>query len=147
MKDQTLRLAIYITSFIGLLDSLYLTWVKLTHRVAFCGTYGGCETVSSSSYSSILGIPIALFGAGAYFVILVLLFLETKGLFWRENSPILVFGITLVGVLYSIYLTYIEVAVIHAICPYCVVSAIAMLILFLLSILRLVRGQVEANPI
>jgi uncharacterized membrane protein len=147
MKDQTLRLAIYITSFIGLIDSLYLTWVKLTNRVAFCGTYGGCETVSSSPYSSILGIPIALFGAGAYVVILVLLFLEKKGQFWSENSPILVFGITLVGVLYSIYLTYIEIAVIHAICPYCVVSAIAMLVLFILSILRLVRGQVEANPI
>jgi uncharacterized membrane protein len=147
MRDQTLRLAIYITSSIGLVDSLYLTWVKVTHRVAFCGTYGGCETISSSSYSSILGIPIALFGAGAYLAILLLLFLETKGQFWRDNSPVIVFGITLVGVLYSIYLTYLEVAVIHAICPYCVLSAIAMLVLFILSILRLVRGQAEANPI
>lgn len=137
----------YIISSIGLVDSLYLTWVKLTNRVAFCGKYGGCETVGSSSYSTILGIPIALFGAGAYLVILILLFLENKGQFWRENSSILVFGVTLVGVLYSAYLTYLELAVIHAICPYCVVSAIAMLVLFLLAILRLVRGQVEANPI
>ena len=147
MRDQTLKLAIYITSIIGLVDALYLTWVKLTHRVAFCGTYGGCETVNTSSYASILGIPIAVFGAGAYLVILILLFLENKGQFWKENSPILVFGITLVGVLYSIYLTYIEIAVLHAICPYCVVSGICMLVLFFLAILRLVRGQVEANPI
>jgi len=147
MRDQTLKLGMYITSFIGLADSLYLTWVKLTHRVAFCGTYGGCETVNTSSYASILGIPIALIGAGAYILILILLFLENKGRFWKENSPILVFGITLVGVLYSIFLTYIEIAVVHAICPYCVVSGIAMLVLFLLAILRLVRGQVEANPI
>lgn len=147
MRDQTLKLGLYITSIIGLLDALYLTWVKLTNHVAFCGTYGGCETVSTSSYASILGIPIAMFGAGAYLVILILLFLENKGQFWKENSPILVFGITLVGVLYSIYLTYIEIAVLHAICPYCVVSGIAMLVLFILAILRLVRGQAEANPI
>jgi uncharacterized membrane protein len=147
MRDQTLKLAIYITSVIGLVDALYLTWVKLTHRVAFCGTYGGCETVNTSSYASILGIPIAVFGAGAYLVILILLFLENRGQFWKENSPILVFGITLVGVLYSIYLTYIEIAVLHAICPYCVVSGIAMLVLFFLAILRLVRGQAEVNPI
>ena len=80
-------------------------------------------------------------------MILILLILENKGQFWKENSPILVFGMTLVGVLYSIYLTYIELAVLHAVCPYCVVSGIAMLVLFLLAILRLVRGQVEANPI
>jgi uncharacterized membrane protein len=147
MRDQTLKLGIYITSIIGLIDALYLTWVKLTHRVAFCGTYGGCETVNTSSYASILGIPIAVFGAGAYLVIIILLFLENKGQFWKENSPILVFGITLVGVLYSIYLTYIEIAVLHAICPYCVVSGIAMLVLFFLAILRLVRGQAEVNPI
>jgi uncharacterized membrane protein len=147
MRDQTLKLGMYITSFIGLVDSLYLTWVKLTNQVAFCGTYGGCETVNTSSYASILGIPIALFGAGAYLVILILLFLENKGQFWKENSPILVFGITLVGVLYSVYLTYIELSVLHAVCPYCVVSGIAMLVLFVLAILRLVRGQVEANPI
>lgn len=147
MKDHTIRLGIVVVSLIGLVDAIYLTWIKFTNRVAFCGTYGGCETVSTSSYASILGVPIALFGAGAYLAILILLFLESKGQFWRENSPILGFGIALVGILYSIYLTYIEIAVLHAICPYCVISAIAMFVIFLLAILRLVRGQAEVNPI
>jgi uncharacterized membrane protein len=74
---------------------------------------------------------------GAYVVILGLLYLEQKGDFWREYSPLIIFGTSLVGVIYSIYLTYVEIAVIYAICPYCVLSAIAMMIIFSMSIARL----------
>ncbi len=49
----------------------------------------------------------------------------------------LLFGITLVGVLYSAYLTYVELAILHAVCPYCVVSAIVMVILFVAMLIRL----------
>lgn len=132
---------------VGLLDSIYLTYSKLTHQAVFCGTYGGCETVNNSPYSEIAGIPVALLGVGAYLVLLALLFLEGQGGYWRENGPILVFGISLAGVIYSLYLTWIEIAVIHAICPYCVVSAVAMVILFIFSSLRLFRGQEQTNPI
>lgn len=136
-----------IAAFIGLADSIYLTWVKVANQRALCGSYGGCDVVNSSPYATIGGIPVALLGAVAYLTILVLLYLEAKGGFWKNNSPLAVFGISLAGVLYSAYLTYLEVAVIHAICLYCVVSAIAITVVFILSIFRLAHDQVETNPI
>jgi uncharacterized membrane protein len=135
--DAIIRWALIIIASIGFLDSLYLSWVKITHREALCGGSGDCQTVANSPYSEIAGVPIALLGLGAFLAIIGIVLLESRGGFWREYSPLIIFGITLAGVLYSIYLTYLEVAVIHAICPYCVVSAIAMLLLFILSITRL----------
>ncbi len=132
---------------IGLLDSLYLSWVKIVNSQVYCGTSGQCETVNSSSYSEIFGIPIAYLGLGAYLVILALLTLELRGPFWKENSPLALFGISLVGVIYSAYLTYIEIAVLQAICPYCVVSAIVMLSLFIIAIIRLVQVQTGSKAI
>ena len=58
---------------------------------------------------------------------------------------VLIFGISLVGVLYSAYLTYIEIAVIYAICPFCVISAIVLLGIFTISTVRLFRNQGNLN--
>ena len=142
-----LRLAAAIVTGIGLLDSIYLSWVKITQSEVYCGTSGQCETVNNSSYSEIGGIPIAYLGLGAYLVIFGLLYLERRGKFWQENSPLFIFGISLVGVIYSAYLTYIEIWVLHAICPYCVVSALAMLALFVISLLRLTQAPAGTKPI
>jgi len=145
--DAKLHRIALIFAGIGLLDSLYLSWVKIVNSQVFCGTSGQCETVNNSPYSEISGIPIAYLGLGAYLVILVLLFIETRSPFWKENSPLALFGISLVGVIYSAYLTYIEIAVLHAICPYCVVSALAMLSLFIVAIFRLLQVQTGSKPI
>jgi len=143
--DKKLWIGSAVVSLIGFLDSLYLSWLEFTHREAFCGGSGDCETVANSPYSDIAGIPIAVLGIGAYLVILGLLYLERRGDFWQEYSPLIIFGISLVGVIYSIYLTYIEIAVIYAICPYCVLSAIAMLLIFVMSIARLtIKAPSEA---
>ena len=136
-----------IAAIIGALDSLYLSWVKIINSQVFCGTSGQCETVNNSRYSEISGIPIAYLGLGAYLVILAFLYIETRSSFWKENSPLAIFGISLVGVIYSAYLTYIEIAVLHAICPYCVVSALVMLCLFIISIFRLLQVQTGSKPI
>lgn len=140
INDDKLRLVSAILAVIGFFDSLYLTWAKLTHSAVICGGSAECQTVSDSPYSEIAGIPISLLGVGTYIAILVLLYLEKRGGFWTEYSKIFLFGITLAGVLYSAYLTFIEVAVLYAICPYCVVSAIVMLLLFIIAIVRLVRS-------
>lgn len=147
MNGRFLYLSSIVVALVGFVDSIYLTWVKLAQRPVFCGAYGGCDTVNSSPYAVIGGIPIAILGAGAYLTILMLLYLEKRDSFWRDNGPLMIFGISLAGVLYSAYLTYIEIAVLRAICPYCVLSAIAILLLLIFAILRLVRGQVETNPI
>jgi uncharacterized membrane protein len=84
---------------------------------------------------------------GAYIAIIILLYLERQKGFWYANAPLIIFGITLAGTLYSAYLTYIEVAVLYAICPYCVVSAIVMVLLLIIAIIRLVRGTPEPETI
>lgn len=147
IADSKLRLTTFIFAALGAINALYLSVNKLLHRQVFCGGSGECETVANSPYSEIAGIPIALLGLGAYLVILLLLYLETRSAFWMENSPLALFGIGLIGVIYSAYLTYLEIWVIHAICPYCVLSAIFMLIIFVVAIIRLVQGQPEAKYI
>lgn len=143
MELKNIRIASIVLAVIGLIDSLYLTWVKVTNRYALCGPIGDCESVNSSRYSEISGVPIALLGAGAYLLIILLLALESRGGIWKEYGPYIILGITIAGSLYSIYLTYLEIAVIHAICPYCVVSAVVIIILFILSILRLLKYEPE----
>jgi uncharacterized membrane protein len=141
LKNMKLRSYSLVLAFLGILDSLYLTWVKLAGSEAYCAGIGDCDTVNSSPYSEIAGFPIALLGVGAYMAIFLLLSLETQGGFWKENALIMVFGLTLTGVLYSIYLTYVEVAILRAICPYCVISALLLFILLGISIVRIVRVE------
>jgi len=133
------RLSSFILAGIGFVDSLYLTYVKLSNSYAICGPIGDCESVNTSKYAEIAGIPIALLGAGAYLVIILLLLMENRGDYWAEYGPIMVFGISLAGVLYSAYLTYVEIYVLRAICPYCVVSAVVLVLLLALATTRLVR--------
>ncbi len=132
-----------VFAMIGLADSAYLAWLKISGGLAACGGIGDCESVNASIYSQINGIPIALLGVGAYFAILVFLFLESRDDFIGDWSPMIVFGLSLTGTLYSIYLTYIEIAVLKAVCPYCVLSAIAILTIFVISIVRLRRSHTQ----
>jgi len=133
------------SSVIGLLDSIYLSWIKITNQEALCAGIGNCDVVNTSEYSEIVGIPIAILGAGFYLIILILVLVENGTLFWKENSPLFVFGLSFGGMIYSGYLTYIELVVINAICPYCVLSALAIIVIFILSIFRLKQklGELE----
>ena len=106
-----------------------------------CLGNGDCSTVNSSRFSVIYGIPVSLLGMIAYLAIFILLALELRKILTRENSNLLVFGLSLVGVLFSAYLTYIELYVIHAVCPFCVVSAVVITVIFLISIIRLARAS------
>ena len=120
---------------VGLLDAIYLTWIKLSGAEAMCAGVGDCSAVNASRYSEIAGIPIAVFGGGAYLAMLLILIYKDRVDFLRENGAMLLVGISLAGVLYSAYLTYIELYVIHAICPYCVLSAIVLTLMLIISIL------------
>ncbi len=145
---QILRRVSIALSIVGLVDSSYLAWLKFAHQESRCiAGLGDCFSVNTSRYSTLNGIPVAVFGMVGYLVILALLFLESRKGFWETNAGIAEFGATLFGVLFSAYLTYLEIAVIHAICPFCVLSAISMLILFILSIVRLALPGREAQPI
>lgn len=139
---RTLRNLSIALAAIGLIDSLYLMIIKLTNNKGLClQGIGDCWTVNTSRYSEISGIPISILGALAYLAILVLLYLETREGFWNEYSSIFVFGIALTGTLYSAYLTYLEIAVIKAICPFCVISAVVITALLVISIIRMIRSD------
>jgi uncharacterized membrane protein len=128
-----------VLSIIGAADAVYLLIYKLTGNPHMCLWNGGCHNVNFSPYSEISGIPVSVFGIGAYLAILCILALEARVNSAKENGPLAIFGISLCGVAFSVYLTYLEIYVIHAICPFCVVSAIAITFIFILAIIRLVK--------
>ena len=124
---------------LGTLVSIYMTIFKLTDNAKMCLGNGGCTVVNSSRYSEVSGIPVALIGVGGYLVILAVLYFENRMKVLKQNGTLVVFGLALVGFLFTIYLIYVELALIHALCPFCVTSQITMTILFILSVIRLVR--------
>ena len=144
IRGDRLRLFLLAGSVIGFVDALYLTWMKITNNPRMCiQGLGDCFTVNTSKYSEIAGIPVAIIGAAAYLALFLILFNEDRTDFLKNNSVLIIFGITLTGTFFSTYLTYIELFVIKKICPFCVVSAITMLILLVISIIRLIKYQPE----
>ena len=132
--------AILILGIVGMVDAGYLSWAKLVNTVIVCASgFGDCNSVNNSSYAELYGIPVAYLGFLSYFIISVLATIviqKKREIFWITY---LIFGITLVGLLFSGYLTYIELAVLDAICFYCVISAILMVILFVISLYKTVK--------
>jgi uncharacterized membrane protein len=138
--DKKLYWASVVFAVIGVLISIYMTIYKLTDNERMCIGNGGCSTVNASAYSSIYGIPVAVFGILGYLAILVALTLEVKGgKFLRQNATLATFGMALIGFLFSFYLLYLEIYVIKALCPFCISSQIAISILFILSVVRLIK--------
>lgn len=140
--EKRLVLASAGLALIGLVDSLYLTWYKIAGTAPLCENFGDCSTVNSSRFADIGGIPIALLGAGAYLLILTVHAAERRRMLDPENANLIVFGLALVGTLYSAYLTYIELYVLRAVCPFCVISAVVITGIFVVSIVRMARGDV-----
>lgn len=103
-----------------------------------CGVLGDCHAVQSSQYAEIGGVPVAVFGLLMYLGLLLLTAGRVTGLGGQavqEALPSLTFALALGGAVYSVYFTYLELAVIHAICVWCVTSAAIVTALFVLSLL------------
>jgi uncharacterized membrane protein len=137
--DLVLFWSSVVVAILGTLDAIYLLIYKLTGNTQMCLGNGGCHDVNFSSYSEIYGIPVSVFGLSAFLAILCILFLEGRLKIAEKNGPLVIFGISLGGVVFSAYLTYLELYVIRAICPFCVASAILITLLFILAIIRLVK--------
>jgi len=133
-----LQRTIQILAGLGLVDAIYLTIMKLSNNPQLCiQGVGDCWTVNSSKFSAIYGIPVAMIGAGGYVMIFVLATLASQGESGKTIGIFGTFGLGLIGVLFSAYLTYLELFVIHAICPFCIISAIVMTLIFILSLVWL----------
>jgi len=136
-------LTILVASVIGLLVSAYLTYVKLFQTPIYCTPgLGDCETVNSSGWSTVFGVPIALLGFLSYLALLLLTLFRTKGRFLKQYAKTLIFGIGLFGFLYSLYLTGLEFFVIKAFCQWCVISALCMTAIFVASIFLMKQKRI-----
>lgn len=134
-------------SIIGFIDSAYLTYVKITHTSIYCTPgLGDCASVQNSQWSTLWGIPIALLGVIAYLVLIASYLLETRVLALQTYANWMIYGVSFFGFLYSIYLTLLEIFVIHAWCQWCAISAVCMTVLFFITIARLRNQQKRAKP-
>src|ERR1044072_9517353 len=134
LRQITIALAI-----LGLLVATYMTIYKLTDNDAMCIGSHGCSVVNSSRYAEVNGIPVAVLGVVGYAAILAVLFLERRPGFFQQNGTLLFFGLSLTGFLFTLYLIFVEVALIKAYCPFCITSQTVMTIIFIISVIRLVR--------
>ncbi len=131
--------ATFVLALLGVLDSVYLLVYKLTGNNEMCLGNGGCHDVNFSPYSEIGGIPVSVFGIAAFLAIAGILLLELRLKIAKENVPLAIFGISLAGVAFTAYLTWLEIYVIHAICPFCVAAAVIIALIFILAIIRLIK--------
>jgi uncharacterized membrane protein len=135
---QTIWKITLLFAIIGFVDSVYLLIIKLTHNPLLCiEGIGDCWTVNTSRYSEVFGIPLGLLGVLGYLLISVLLFIIRYNTALKRGARYSLFGVSLVGFIYSIYLTYIEIYILKAVCPFCILSAIMMTLIFTTSIINL----------
>jgi len=128
-------MAMALIALIGLFVAVYLALYKAgVIGTLACGT-GGCETVQLSKWATFVGVPVAVWGVAYYalIVVLTLVLLQDR---WADAPALATAMLVLTawGVLFSLWLTYLELFVIHAICRYCVVSAVLATVLFVLAL-------------
>lgn len=123
---------------IGFLDAVYLTVSHFTGHIS-CSLISGCQEVLTSSYSQILGIPLALLGAIYYLFILIniLLYIDNQNRWSRYIISYLPLG----GFLFSLYLLSLMFFVIQALCQYCLLSALTSTLLVIGSWLFIKKNK------
>jgi uncharacterized membrane protein len=130
MSDRLLRAAIAPLAVVGAALCFYLLVARYSGAPLEC-TSSACETVQDSSYSAVLGVPVAALGLGAYLAILATAFSGSE--FARTAGA----AVALAGVAFGGYLLYVELVLIDAVCEWCVASDTLMTLLAALTLLRL----------
>jgi len=122
----------------GLGIAVYLTVVHYAGGTPVCAIAHGCAVVQASEYSELAGVPVAVLGLVGYTGILAAL--ARDGESGRTAAALL----SLAGLGVSGWLTYVEVGVLHAICVWCVGSAVCMALLAALTISRMLVSPMRA---
>jgi uncharacterized membrane protein len=130
VSERVLRRVILLLALLGAGIAGYLTYVRATGGSVVCTT-GGCEKVQSSSYAEVLGIPVAVLGLVGY------LLLGTTTLVAGEAAAAAGAALASAGFAFSVYLIYIQLAVVDAICVWCLASDGVMTLLLAATFLRL----------
>lgn len=125
-----LQWSIPVLSLIGLAVAGYLSLLGSIPVDPVCGPVGDCNAVQQSPYAYLFGIHVGLLGVAGYLVILAAWFIQSYGPdSWKRVGTLAVWGVALVGTLFSIYLTFLEPFVIGVTCFWCVTSAIVITLL------------------
>jgi uncharacterized membrane protein len=121
------RQAIALLALVGFFIALYLWLYKIGVAGELkCGT-GGCETVQMSPWAVVVGVPVAFYGVVGYAVLLVVALVGVQPAWLSRRGPtLLLAGLATAGFAFTLWLTYLELFVIHAICRWCVASAAVM---------------------
>lgn len=138
MSDRTLHRTLLILTFVGLGIAGYLTYVHYKGLSPICAINQGCEKVQSSKYAKVGGVPVPLLGLIGYLGILGTLLVR------GELARLATAGLAIFGMLFSGYLTFLELFRIHAICQWCVGSAITMTAIAVLATIRALRAPEDA---
>ncbi|HWL39683.1 MAG TPA: vitamin K epoxide reductase family protein [Gemmatimonadaceae bacterium] len=144
---MTKRMIVAALALAGIFIGTYLTLYKLGMIGELSCSVGSCETVNTSKWSMFLGLPVA--GWGVFFYVSVFVFAlagTTPRLEQSKLISLLLVGWSTVGLVFSAWLTYLELAVIHAICIWCVVSAVIVVVIFVLSAADLREKLAPAAP-
>ena len=151
---MTKRMVAAVLALIGLFVALYLTMYKTGMIGSISCSVGSCETVNTSQWATLLGLPVAAWGLGFYLTALIVAIVGSSDRWADERGPAVVLvGLSGWGVLFSGWLTYLELFVIHAICMWCVISAIIVTLIFITSLLDLREhapgggDQMDASPV
>ncbi len=129
------RMTTAALALIGFFVSLYLSLWKLGLMGPLVCSTGGCETVQLSEYSVFLGIPVAFLGVVGFTALFAVSLAGLQGRWAERKEPtLLLVALSSVGVVFTGYLTYLEAAVIHAWCQWCIACAIAVTAIFLVSL-------------
>jgi uncharacterized membrane protein len=147
---QPSRKLVYVLILLGIAGlgiAGYLTWAHYDDGVLVCAI-GGCETVQTSRYSTIGSIPIALLGMLMFASLTGLagLRLMRKPPLGHETLTLVAWGMLLAGILYYLYLTYVELFVLHAICQWCVMTSLIALAMLVLESVILYQSVMRDDP-
>ena len=136
MSDRALRVAVAILALAGAGIAAYLTYAKYADATIACST-GGCETVQSSDYAEILGLPVPVLGLVGYLAVFA------SALAAGETARLVGASLALGGLAFSAYLLVVQIVAIGAFCQWCLASDVVMLLLAAATVARL-RGRQPA---
>lgn len=130
--EGKLRIAATFLATLGIAVATYIAIAEADGGAPAClAGGGGCATVAASSHSELAGINVAVLGIFGYVLLLGAAVLR------GDVARMAGFGLALIGFGYSVYLTYLELFVIDAICQWCVASAVLMTLLFAVNVTRM----------
>ena len=117
---------------VGLAIAGYLTIVAIQGELPYCGPLKGCEEVARSEYARIGGVPVAAYGVVLSISLLVL------AIAWMRSGRVELlaahYGLSLVGVIFELYFTYLEVFVIGAVCIWCASYGVSLVARFIVAL-------------